>query len=63
MHAKHALRVLHGDRRHRRHGVTAERGDGLDVGLDAGAAAGIRTGDDEDTALRFGHIPDMAERG
>ena len=43
-----AGRVLHGDGGDRRHGVGAERGRGLDVGLDAGAAARIRTGDDED---------------
>ena len=53
VHAGDAQRVLHRDRRHRRHGVAAERGDGLDVGLNARAAAGIRAGDDEDAALGF----------
>ena len=45
MHAVHAQRVLRGQRGDRGRGVAAERGDRLDVGLDAGAAAGIRSGD------------------
>ncbi len=42
--------VLRGQRRHRRRGIAAEGGDRLDVRLDAGTAAGIGTGDDEDAA-------------
>ena len=40
--------VLCGDRGDGRHRMAAEHGDGLDVGLDAGTAAGIRACDDED---------------
>ena len=48
MDGAHAQRVLSGDRGDRGHRVAAEHGDGLDVGLDPGAAAGIRSGNDED---------------
>ena len=45
-----AQRVLRGDRGDRGHRVAAEHGDGLDVGLDPRAAAGIGPGDDQDCA-------------
>ena len=51
-------RVLRGDRRDRRHPVHAARGERLQVGLDAGAAAGVRAGDREharDGRRRVGH--------
>ena len=44
-HAMHARRVLRGQRGDRGHGEAAQRGHRLDVGLDAGAAAGIRAGE------------------
>ena len=50
-----AFCVLHGDRSDGGHRMTAEHGDGLDVRLDAGAAAGIGAGDDEDAAGGVGH--------
>jgi hypothetical protein len=34
------------------HRMAAEHRDSLDVGLDTGAAAGIRASDDEDAAFR-----------
>ena len=43
--------VLGGQRGDRGHGVAAQRRHGLDVGLNARAAAGIRTGNNQDTAL------------
>ena len=42
--------VLGGERGDGRRGIAAEGGDGLDVGLDTGAAAGVRAGDDQDAA-------------
>ena len=45
--AGHALRVLRGQRGDDGGTVDAERGERLQVGLDAGAAAGIRAGDGE----------------
>ena len=41
----HALGVLRGDRRDRGHAVRAAGGERLQVGLDAGAAAGVGAGD------------------
>ena len=54
MDAVNALRVLHRHRGDRGHGIGAEHGRGLDVGLDAGAAARIRTRDGEKTGWRAG---------
>ena len=42
-----ALRVLRGQRGDDRSAIDAERGEGLQIGLDAGAAARIRAGDGE----------------
>src|SRR5581483_435219 len=50
---ENAARVLRGERGDRRGAIDAERGKGLQVGLDAGAAAGIRSGDGERD--RHGH--------
>jgi hypothetical protein len=50
-HAMHAKGVLRRQRRNRRHAKGAERGHGLQVRLNAGAAAGIRPGDDQHTPL------------
>lgn len=65
MHICDAQRILNRHRRDRGHGVAAKRGDGFDVGLDARAAAGIRTGDDENAALgltfALRHEPHMAD--
>ena len=49
--AEHALGVLRGQRGDGGHGVAAQRRDRLDVGLHAGAAAGIRAGDDQHPPL------------
>ena len=49
-----ALGVLRGQRRDHRGAIDAERGEGLQVGLDAGAAAGIRAGDGDGDR---GHAP------
>ena len=49
---EHAPRVLRGQRGDRRRRIAAERGHRLDVGLDAGAAAGVRPGDDQNAARR-----------
>jgi hypothetical protein len=51
-----ADRVLRRDRRDGRHRVTAEHRDRLDIGLNAGAAAGIGTGNDENPGRRR-HTP------
>jgi len=51
MYAEHALRILCGERADGSSGITTEHGDGFNVGLDAGAAAGIGTGDDKDTTF------------
>ena len=48
-----AARVLCGQRGDRGRGVAAERGDRLDVGLDAGPAARVRAGDDQHPAGRI----------
>jgi hypothetical protein len=45
----HSERVLGGDRRDRGHGVAAQHRHRFDVGLDAGAASGVGTGDDQDS--------------
>ena len=45
-----AERVLHGDGGDGAGRIAAERGDGLDVGLDARPAAGVRAGDDQHAA-------------
>jgi len=45
--AAHALGVLRGQRSDRSHAVAAQRTHGFQVGLDAGAAAAVRTGDGE----------------
>ena len=50
MHAMHAQRVLRRQRGDRRRGKAAQRGDRLDVRLDARAAAGIGAGDDQHPA-------------
>ena len=42
------FRILGGDGGDRGHGMAAEHGDRLDIGLDAGAAAAVGPGDDED---------------
>ena len=47
-----AARVLRGERRDDARAVGAERGERLQVGLDAGAAARIGTGDGEDVGYR-----------
>ena len=47
----HAARILRRDGGDGGHGVPAQQGDCLDIGLNARATAGIRSGDDEDTAL------------
>ena len=60
-HAEHAARILGGQGGDRRRGIAAERGDGLDVRLDAGAAAGIGAGDDEDPSLHSGRF--LGSRG
>ena len=49
-----AQRVLGGDGGDRGHRMAAEHGDGLDIGLDAGPAAGVGPGDDQDARNR-GH--------
>ena len=43
--------LIYGERGDRGGGETAQGGHRLDVGLDAGAAPGIGTGDDENAAL------------
>jgi len=48
----YAARILRRDGGDGGHGVPAQQGDRLDIGLNARATAGIRSGDDEDTALR-----------
>ena len=50
-HAENALGVLRGQRGDRRRGERVEHRHRLDVGLDAGAAAGIRAGDDQNPPL------------
>jgi hypothetical protein len=50
MDARDAQGVLHRNGRDGRGRVAAQGGDGLDVGLDPRATAGIGTGDDEDAA-------------
>ena len=46
-HRRDAERILRRDRGNRRRGEAAEHGNGLDIGLDASAAARIGTGDDQ----------------
>ena len=50
-----AHRVLSGKRGNRGHGVAAEHGHGLDVGLDAGATTAVGAGDDQDTRRAHGY--------
>src|SRR5690606_38201520 len=47
MNAGDASGVLRGQCGNRRHGITAKCGNGLDVGLDAGTATAVGTGDRE----------------
>ncbi len=47
MHLPHPQRVLRRDERERAGAVDAEAVEGLEVGLDAGAAARVRAGDGE----------------
>ena len=47
VHGGHAAGVLRGQRGDRRKAVHTMRGEGLQVGLDAGAAAGVGAGDGE----------------
>src|SRR5690606_3643424 len=59
-----AMGVLH---RHRADGgrrIAAQHGHGLDVGLDARAAAGIGAGDEQHPPTRLGHVraPAMADQ-
>ena len=55
VHRRDADRVLSSDRGDRRHPVHAGGRKCLEIGLDAGAAAGVGAGDGEDArcALRF----------
>ncbi len=50
----HALGVLRGDRGDRGHAVAAQRAEGLEVGLDAGAAAAVGAGNREHTHIARG---------
>ena len=50
----HALGVLRGDGGDGRHAVAAQRAEGLEVGLDAGAAAAVGAGDGEHTHVAGG---------
>ena len=52
----HAGRVLHGDGCHGGHRITASGHDRLDVGLDAGPAAGVGAGNDQYAASLCGSI-------
>ena len=61
MDAGHAQAVLGRERGDDAHAVAAEGHDGLEVGLDAGAPAGIGPGDGEDIGRRKGH-GDSVER-
>ena len=54
--AEHACCVLRGQRRHGGHRKAAEHRHGFDVRLDAGAAAGIRAGDDQYPPVHPGFI-------
>jgi hypothetical protein len=49
MHLGDTLGTLDGDGGDRRLGIHAERLGRLEIGLDAGATAGIRPGDDQQT--------------
>jgi hypothetical protein len=47
VHGRHATRVLRGERGNRAQAVHAVRGEGFEISLDAGAAAGVGAGDGE----------------
>jgi hypothetical protein len=47
VHGRHPTRVLRGERGNRGQAVHAVRGEGFEIGLDAGAAAGVGAGDGE----------------
>ena len=58
-----AARVLRGQRRDHARAIGAERGEGLQIGLDAGAAAGIGTGDRQHIGNRLSHGKARKEEG
>jgi hypothetical protein len=60
MNGVNAQRVLRCQRRNRGHSETTERAHRFDVSLDAGAAARIRTSDDEDPSV---HDPGLSDKG
>ena len=63
--ARHAERVLRGQRGDGRHAVAAERREGLEVGLDAGAAAAVGAGDREHARVAGkcrGHVENYRPR-
>lgn len=55
MNGPHPQRVLRGDRRNHRRGITAQCRDGLYVRLNARAAARIRSGNTQYTSFIYGH--------
>ena len=62
-HAENALGVLRGQRSDRRRRIGVEHRHRLDVGLDTGAAARIRPGDDQDPALHYSAASSGAAAG
>ena len=54
--------ILRGQDSNRSPAIAAERGDRLHIGLNTGAAAGIRPGDDKDAAFHLAVAPARASR-
>ena len=61
-HAFHAARVLHGDQRDDRFAINAELMKCFKIGLDAGAAARIGSGDGEGNRLSVGMVTNPDRR-